>query len=87
MPSQRTVNVKNYLSKLSPDCCNCLLLQYADSENCMMELRFAVLNVGLPLVLCIVGTKRDWEMSEVRMNEWQPPFDDQEYKCSEHLSA
>ncbi|PVD34730.1 hypothetical protein C0Q70_06007 [Pomacea canaliculata] len=39
--------------------------EYVKSDNCMMELRFGVLTLNLPLVVCIVGTGRDWKESEV----------------------
>ncbi|KAL8604081.1 hypothetical protein ACOMHN_024906 [Nucella lapillus] len=43
----------------------CVSDQYIKSENCMMELRFGVLTLNLPLVICVVGTGREWKMSEV----------------------
>ncbi|XP_023932352.1 uncharacterized protein LOC106160503, partial [Lingula anatina] len=43
----------------------CVSDEYANSPNCMMELRFAMLNLRKPLVACVVGTKSEWETSEV----------------------
>ena len=39
--------------------------QYVESEACMMELRFAVCNMGLPLVVVVVGTGKKWKKGEV----------------------
>ena len=39
--------------------------QYVNSVNCMMELRFAVLTLNLPLVIAVVGSGRQWKYSEV----------------------
>ncbi|XP_071087235.1 uncharacterized protein [Haliotis cracherodii] len=43
----------------------CVSDEYLESDNCMMELRFGVLNLGLPLVLAVVGTGTEWKLSEV----------------------
>ncbi|KAK7485956.1 hypothetical protein BaRGS_00022822 [Batillaria attramentaria] len=43
----------------------CVSDEYVKSDNCMMELRFGVLNLNLPLVVCVVGTGREWKASEV----------------------
>ncbi|XP_012936376.2 uncharacterized protein LOC106011403 [Aplysia californica] len=43
----------------------CVSDEYVKSDNCMMELRFGVLNMGLPTVICVVGTGKEWEYSEV----------------------
>ncbi|XP_055958975.1 uncharacterized protein LOC130014108 [Patella vulgata] len=43
----------------------CVSDEYVNSKNCMMELRFAVLTLNLPIVLAIVGTGREWKVSEV----------------------
>ncbi|XP_076445934.1 uncharacterized protein LOC143283637 [Babylonia areolata] len=43
----------------------CVSDEYVRSENCMMELRFGVLTLHLPLVVCVVGTGREWKESEV----------------------
>ena len=40
-------------------------LKYAVSKNCMMEFRFAAIQLNLPLVLAVAGTGRTWETSEV----------------------
>lgn len=39
--------------------------QYARSRNCMMEFRFATIQLNLPLILVIVGTSQKWETTEV----------------------
>ncbi|XP_070196653.1 uncharacterized protein [Littorina saxatilis] len=43
----------------------CVSDEYVKSDNCMMELRFGVLTLNLPLVICVVGTGRAWKQSEV----------------------
>ena len=40
-------------------------LQYAESDNCMMELRFGILNMDLPVVVAVVGTGSTWKETEV----------------------
>lgn len=52
----------------------CVLFQYVKSDNCMMELRFGVLTLGLPLVICVVGTGREWKQSEVSQSHWSSLF-------------
>lgn len=47
--------------------CTHLTLQYVESDACMMELRFAVCNMNLPLVVVVVGTGDKWKRSEVRV--------------------
>lgn len=42
-----------------------LYSQYAESDNCMMELRFGVINMDLPMVAAIVGTQSGWKQTEV----------------------
>lgn len=44
-------------------------LQYVESDACMMELRFAVCNMDLPLVVVVVGTGDKWKRSEVRVHD------------------
>ncbi|XP_059158979.1 uncharacterized protein LOC131942991 [Physella acuta] len=39
--------------------------EYVSSDNCMMELRFGVLNLQLPTIIVVVGTGKDWKQSEV----------------------
>lgn len=41
------------------------VFQYIVSKNCMMEFRFACIQLNLPIILAIVGTGRNWETSEV----------------------
>ncbi|XP_052285089.1 uncharacterized protein LOC127881358 isoform X1 [Dreissena polymorpha] len=41
--------------------------EYAESDNCLMELRFGILNMGLPVVAVIVGTGSKWKQTEVGM--------------------
>ncbi|XP_060554389.1 uncharacterized protein LOC132715413 [Ruditapes philippinarum] len=41
--------------------------EYAESVNCMMELRFGIINIELPLVAVAVGTKSGWKQTEVAM--------------------
>ncbi|KAL4230338.1 hypothetical protein ACF0H5_010721 [Mactra antiquata] len=41
--------------------------EYAESDNCMMELRFGIINMELPLIAAVVGTKSGWKYSEVAM--------------------
>ena len=43
------------------------MLQYAVSDNCMMELRFGILTMNLPTVVVIVGTGNEWKQSEVSL--------------------
>lgn len=40
-----------------------------ESDACMMELRFAVCNMDLPLVVVVVGTGDKWKRSEVRVHD------------------
>lgn len=49
--------------------CTHLTLQYVESDACMMELRFAVCNMNLPLVVVVVGTGDKWKRSEVRVQK------------------
>jgi hypothetical protein len=42
-----------------------VVFQYAESVNCMMELRFGIINIELPLVAVAVGTKAGWKQTEV----------------------
>ncbi|ESO99070.1 hypothetical protein LOTGIDRAFT_173949 [Lottia gigantea] len=44
----------------------CVSDEYINSVNCMMELRFAVLTLKLPLVIVVVGTGKEWKRSEQR---------------------
>ncbi|XP_052813517.1 uncharacterized protein LOC128240741 isoform X2 [Mya arenaria] len=41
--------------------------EYSESDNCMMELRFGILNIGLPVIAVIVGTGNQWKETEVAM--------------------
>ena len=43
----------------------CVSDEYARSKNCMMELRFAAVELGLPLVMAVMGTGGDWKKTEV----------------------
>ncbi|XP_048249171.1 uncharacterized protein LOC124124359 [Haliotis rufescens] len=42
----------------------CVSDEYAESANCMMELRFGVLNLNLPLILAVVGSGSEWMYME-----------------------
>ncbi|XP_061180809.1 uncharacterized protein LOC133189455 [Saccostrea echinata] len=39
----------------------CVSDEYSDSENCMMELKYAVLNLKLPVIVVPVGTGSRWK--------------------------
>nr|XP_022323918.1 uncharacterized protein LOC111124909 isoform X4 [Crassostrea virginica] len=41
--------------------------EYVESDACMMELRFAVCNMNLPLVVVVVGTGDKWKRSEISL--------------------
>ena len=45
----------------------CISREYASSANCMMELRFAVINLRKPVIAAIVGTSDDWMQTEAGM--------------------
>lgn len=45
----------------------CVSDEYVESDACMMELRFAVCNMDLPLVVVVVGTGDKWKRSEVSL--------------------
>ena len=57
-------------------CCVCLnmlyqmefIFQYALSENCQMEFRFAHVALKKPIILAVVGTGFLWESTEVRLD-------------------
>ena len=40
-------------------------LQYVKSKNCIMEFRYALTTLRIPVVVCVVGTGYAWERSEV----------------------
>ncbi len=42
-----------------------LTLQYVKSKNCMMEFRFAAVQLNVPIILAVFGTGYEWEKSEV----------------------
>ncbi len=44
----------------------CVSDEYAKSKNCLMELRFAIVSLKIPVVVAVVGTGFKWEASEVR---------------------
>jgi len=59
-------------------CINCALLrsliafvllfdrfQYVKSHNCLMEFRFAAIQLRLPVIIAVVGTGNAWETTEV----------------------
>ena len=43
----------------------CVSDEYARSKNCMMELRFAVISLKIPVIAAVVGSGYKWEASEV----------------------
>ena len=45
----------------------CVSSDYAQSVNCMMELRFAIINLRMPVVGVVVGTSDEWETTEAGM--------------------
>ncbi|XP_071152762.1 uncharacterized protein [Mytilus edulis] len=45
----------------------CVSDEYLESDACMMEARFGVHNLYLPIVVCIVGTGKLWKESEVSL--------------------
>ncbi|XP_062577173.1 uncharacterized protein LOC134239045 [Saccostrea cucullata] len=45
----------------------CVSDEYVESDACMMELRFAVCNMNLPLIVAVVGTGDKWKRSEVSL--------------------
>ncbi|KAL3880394.1 hypothetical protein ACJMK2_032638 [Sinanodonta woodiana] len=45
----------------------CISDEYAKSENSMMEFRFGVLNLKLPIVVVVVGKGNQWREMEVAM--------------------
>ena len=45
----------------------CISREYAASPNCMMELRFAIINLRKPVIGLIVGTSDDWMQTEAGM--------------------
>ncbi len=44
----------------------CVSDEYAASQNCVMEFRFATSVLKIPTVLAVVGTGLQWRASEVR---------------------
>ncbi|CAH1772675.1 unnamed protein product [Owenia fusiformis] len=45
----------------------CVSEQYADSTNCMMELRFAACALNKPIIVAIVGNSNNWRYTEAAM--------------------
>ncbi|XP_021339283.1 uncharacterized protein LOC110440494 isoform X2 [Mizuhopecten yessoensis] len=45
----------------------CVSNEYANSNNCQMEFRFALCQLRLPIILAVVGTGYQWERSEIGM--------------------
>jgi GTPase SAR1 family protein len=45
----------------------CVSAQYAKSENCMMECRYALKTLRLPVFVVVVGSSAVWEATEVGM--------------------
>ena len=45
-----------------------LMLQYSLSPNCMMELRFAICSVEMPVIVLVVGTGNKWMWDEVEFS-------------------
>ena len=45
------------------------MFQYVKSDNCIMDLPSGILNLSLLLVVCVVGTGRDWKESEVSSDQ------------------
>lgn len=45
----------------------CISDEYAKSNNCKMEFRFATLNLQLPTIMVAVGNGFDWLKSEIKM--------------------
>ena len=43
------------------------MFQYASSENCMMELRFAAIRLKKPIIFVYVGKNVDADSEEVRI--------------------
>ena len=43
----------------------CILLQYADSKNCVMEFRQSLITLRIPTIIVVVGTGYEWERKEV----------------------
>jgi hypothetical protein len=46
-----------------------MFVQYANSDNCMMELRYAALTLKKPIVFVVVGTGSEWKDTEVSFDE------------------
>ncbi|XP_068689361.1 uncharacterized protein [Montipora foliosa] len=56
----------------------CVSKQYANSENCRMEIQFAVKSLKKPVVPLIVGTDNEWESTVVGLlvaGQDNPPID------------
>ena len=44
----------------------CVSDEYSRSKNCVMELRFAVVSLKIPVIVAVVGTGFKWEATEVK---------------------
>nr|KAG5692964.1 hypothetical protein BaRGS_032396 [Batillaria attramentaria] len=45
----------------------CVSDEYAESKNCVMEYRFAMATLRIPVILAVVGTGYQWERSPVNL--------------------
>ncbi|KAK7478154.1 hypothetical protein BaRGS_00030601 [Batillaria attramentaria] len=66
----------------------CVSDEYAESKNCVMEYRFAMATLRIPVILAVVGTGYQWERSPVGMMavgqgcpQGQPAVRESGWKC------
>ncbi|XP_074647641.1 uncharacterized protein LOC141903425 [Tubulanus polymorphus] len=69
------LDIEQNMTRLFEDLCEgikktdiivaCVSDEYAESDNCMMELRFAIGTLKKPAVFIVVGTGDDWEWTEI----------------------
>uniref|UniRef100_A0A914X924 non-specific serine/threonine protein kinase n=1 Tax=Plectus sambesii TaxID=2011161 RepID=A0A914X924_9BILA len=65
----------------------CVSDEYIKSSNCMLEFRFAAGILKLPLLLCPVGTGREWQESEVTMLAFKAQRIDMQIKVDQNFDA